>query len=80
MKTIGISEQSHKNLINLKLEERTRNIEEIIEKLIIEYKKLKFIEASDLFKSKLKEKNISFHHILKKSKEVRKEIADEWLH
>jgi len=79
MKTIGISEITHRNLIELKLKEGNKNIEELIAKLIIEYRKKKFMEASNLFNLKLKEKNISFDNLLKKSRKIREEIANEWL-
>jgi len=78
MKTIGISEEVHRDLINLKLQEREKNADELIAKLIIEYKKFKFMEASMLFRKNLKEKNIAFSDVLHKSKKIREEIGDEW--
>jgi len=77
MKSIGISEKTHKELVTLKLEENNKNADEIIRKLIISYKKMRFMEASLLFNQKLKEKNISFKKLLKKSKAIREEVADE---
>ena len=78
MKTVGISDKTHKNLITLKLEEGNKNIEDLIEKLILEYKKAKFSEASNLFNLKLKEKNVNFENFIKKSKKIKEEISDEW--
>ena len=77
MKTIGISEEPHKELITLKLEENNKNADEIIKKLILEYRKIQFMKASLLFNQKLKEKNIPLKKLLKKSKAIRGEIADE---
>lgn len=79
MKTIGISEETHKELINLKLEERNRNIEEIIKKLIFIYKEKKFQEHSEKFRDVLKKNKKSFASFLKDSKKIREEIVDEWL-
>ena len=36
------------------------------------------IEASKLFREAMKKKNIDFNTFLKKSREIREQIADEW--
>lgn len=79
MKTIGISEGVHRELITLKLQEGDKNAGELIAKLILEYKKNKFLEASSLFRNKLHEKKMDLRNLLVKSKKIREEIADEWL-
>ena len=78
MKTVGIPEDIHKELIKLKLESRDRNVAEIIRKLIYEYKKRKFLEFSDSFKESLSKSGESFAKILKNSRKIREEISDEW--
>ncbi|MBI3622474.1 hypothetical protein HY212_00135 [Candidatus Pacearchaeota archaeon] len=78
MKTIGIPEDLHKELIRLKLEGGNRNVAEIIKKLIYEYKKRQFLEFSDLFRESLAKNKKSFDTILKQSRKIREEIADEW--
>jgi len=40
-------------------------------------KQEKFLKASRLFRKKLKEKGISFSELLKRSRKIREEIADE---
>ena len=77
MKTIGIPEELHKELINLKLEEKNKNTAELIRNLLIAYKKQRFLEASNLFSKGLKQKNISFKEFLKRSRKIREEIANE---
>ena len=79
MKTIGISESVHRELISLKLQEGDKNAGELISKLILEYKKNKFLEASALFRNKLHGKKMDLRNLLVKSKKIREEIADEWL-
>ncbi len=78
MKTIAIPEDLHKELINLKLELNDKNAAELIRKLVLSYKEKRFLEASNLFRKRLGEKNISFEDLLKKSKKIRGDIADEW--
>ena len=78
MKTIGIPEDLHKELIRLKLVSVNRNVAEIIKKLVYEYKKRQFLEFSHLFKESLVENKKSFDVILKQSRKIREEIADEW--
>ena len=78
MKTIGVPEDLHKELIKLKLESGNRNVSEIIKKLVYEHKKRQFLEFSDLFKNSLIKKKKSFDKILKQSRKTSEEIADEW--
>ncbi len=79
MKTISIPEDLHRELVNLKLELGDKNTAGLIKKLYFEYRKKRFLEASVLFKKKLKESGKSFGQLLAKSRIIREEIADEWL-
>ena len=56
VKTISIPEDLHKELVKLKLDYGDKNIAEMIKKLVYEHKKRKFLEFSNLFRQKLKEK------------------------
>jgi len=78
MKSIGLSEDIHRKLVELRMQEGKKTAEELIKELIIEYKKQKFFEASKLFNKKLKQSNISFEDLLKKSSKIKEEISDEW--
>ena len=78
MKTISIPEELHKELIGLKLEERKKNAAQLIEELILEYKKQRFLTASGIFRNALKEKKLSFSALLEKSAKIREEISNEW--
>ena len=77
MKTVAISEETHKDLVNLKLAERTGSTDELIHKLIIEYRKQKLEKASQMFRDAMKEKGLTLQDILKDTKKIRKEIYDE---
>ncbi len=78
MKTIALPEELHKELMLLRIQKGNKNIGELIKEMVVEYKKRRFIEASRMFKERLKEKNISFDELLKRSRKIREEIADEW--
>jgi len=78
MKTIALPKDLHRELVNLKLELGNKNTAELIEKLIVEYKKRQFQEFSREVRKRMKEKGISFEELLKRSKKIREEIADEW--
>jgi len=78
MKTIALPEELHKELMQLRLQRGSKNAADLIKEMVCEYRQKKFLEASALFKRKLKEKNISFSELLKKSRKIREEIADEW--
>ncbi|MEK6848539.1 MAG: hypothetical protein AABX65_02820 [Nanoarchaeota archaeon] len=78
MKTIAISEEVHRELVNIKLQERERNIAALISILVSDYKRKKLLEAGGLLKRKMSEKNLGFYDLLKSSRKIREEIADEW--
>ena len=77
MKTIGIPEDLHKELIKLKLDYGDKNVADMIKKLIICYKSQKLMEHSKRFKKILKKEGISFEEFLKKSEKAREEVSDE---
>lgn len=78
MKTICIPGDLHRELMQLKLQNGNKNTAELIRELLFEYRQRKFLEASNLFKKKLKERNMSFSELLRKSRRIREEISDEW--
>lgn len=78
MKTIGIPEDLHKELVELKLEEKNKNMAEIIKTLVVSYREQKFLELSQKFRSMLKKDGKSFSEFLKESRKIKEEIADEW--
>ncbi len=77
MKTIALPEDLHRELMKIKLDNGSKNIAEIIKRLIYEYRQKKFLEFSNLFRKKLKESGKSFDQFLKDARKIREEIADE---
>mgnify|MGYP001569726071 FL=1 len=78
MKTIALPEDVHKDLVNLKLEEGEKNTAEIIKRLVIEFKRKRFEEASKLFRIKLRNSGIDFAELLKRSRKMKEVITNEW--
>jgi len=78
MKTISIPDELHEELSILRIKEKNKTAAELINKLLIEYQKNKFYEASNLFSRKINEKKINFQSFLKNSRKIREEISDEW--
>jgi len=78
MKTIAIPEELHKKLLSLKLEYNNKNLADLMENMLIEYRKYQFLKASNLVRDKMKKNKVSLGDLLKKSKVVREEVANEW--
>ncbi len=78
MKTIALPEDLHREFMELRLRKGNKNAAELIKELIFEYRQKRFLEASALFKQMLKKSGKSFDELLKDSRKIRGEIADEW--
>ncbi len=78
MKTIALPEDIYKQLMSLKIQEGNKTAADLIDKLIIEYRKRKLAEAGEFFRKSLKESGLTFKQLLKESRKIREEIADEW--
>ena len=78
MKTISVPEDTHKELMKIKLLNGEKNTALLIKKLILAYKEKKFQEHSKLFREMLEKKGMSFEQFLEKARKIREEIADEW--
>jgi len=51
--TIAVSPETRNKLVQLKLEEGYKNLDALLEKMIVDYKKQKLLGASELFREKL---------------------------
>ena len=65
MTTVAISPELAKELKLLKMEEGLASIDEVIEKMLIEYKKRRFLEASEKFRERMKEKGLKLEDLTK---------------
>ncbi len=64
-------------MMKLKLQRENKQITDIVTNSISEHKQKKFVEASRLFRKRMDEKGISLKELLKTSRKIREEIADE---
>jgi len=63
--TVAVSPELAKELKLLKMEEGLASIDEVIEKMLIEYKKRRFLEASEKFRERMKEKGLKLEDLTK---------------
>ena len=77
MKTISVPEELHKDLAKLKLDENRKNTAELIKQLVIEHRRQKFLRSSEIFREAMKKKGLTLKELLKRSRRIREEIADE---
>jgi hypothetical protein len=78
MKTISIPEDLHKEIMKIRLENGEKNTALLIRKLVLLYKEKKFQEHSHKFRELIEKNGTSFEKLLKESRKIREEIADEW--
>lgn len=62
--TISVSEETRKRLMQLKLEEGARSVDDLLDKLLGQYRKMRFLEASDLFRTRLNRKGLRFEDLI----------------
>jgi len=63
--TVAISPELAKELKLLKMEEGLASIDEVIEKMLIEYKKRRFLEASEKFRERMEKKGLKLEDLTK---------------
>ena len=56
--TVAVSPEVAKELKLLKIEEGCESLDEMVKKILIEYKKKKFLEASEKFRKRMEEKGL----------------------
>ncbi len=59
MTTIAISEETRKRLLQLKLDENLKNMDDLIKLLIVDHKISKLSTASKLFQERMKQRNLT---------------------
>lgn len=63
--TISVEEETRKRLMRTKLEEGARSMDELLSELLIDHRKLKFLEASAFFRERLKDKGVRFKDLVR---------------
>ena len=78
MKTVGIPENVHRELMNLKINYGYKNTALLLEDMVHEFRREKLLEASKEIRKKMSEKKISFKELMNRARKPREEIYDEW--
>lgn len=78
MKTLALSEETHKQLMQMKLQMGYKTVDELEKEMIVEFRKNRLIDAGKWFRGELRRKKLSFDDFLEISQKVRRELADEY--
>lgn len=62
--TIAVSGQTRKKLMQIKLDEHFKNIDELIEKMVIEHKLTRLTNASKLFQERMKQYDLELSELI----------------
>ncbi|MBI4393382.1 MAG: hypothetical protein HY556_06265 [Euryarchaeota archaeon] len=63
--TISVSDQTRRRLMRLKIDEGAKNMDELLARLLSNYRQTRFLEASELFKKKLQGKGLDLEDMVK---------------
>jgi len=63
--TIAVSPKIAKELKLLKIEEGYASLDEVVERMLAEYKKKRFLEASEKFRKRMEEKGLKLADLSK---------------
>lgn len=78
MKTLALSDETHRQLMEMKLQMGYKSVDELERDMISEFRKKRLDEASEWFRRGLKESGLTFRQFLKRSEKIRKELANEY--
>lgn len=62
--TIAVSDETRDRLMRLKLEEGARSLDELLGRLLVEYRRARFLEASRTFRTKLEKSGVRFEDLV----------------
>lgn len=51
--SIAVSEETRKKLMKLKIDEDARSVDELLERMLVEHRKLRLLAASERFRKRL---------------------------
>lgn len=77
-KSLFVSDETHKSLMLAKMELGFRSVDDMLREIVAEVRRARFLEASDEFRVKMREKRLSLPSLQKKSERVRVELFKEW--
>lgn len=62
--TVSVSEETRDKLMKMKIDEGASSVDELLGQLIVEHRKLRFLEASDRFRARLDEVGLTVEQLL----------------
>ena len=77
-KSLFVSDETHKSLMLAKIELGFRSVDDMLKEVVAEVRKARFLEASDTFTSKMREKRLSLPVLQNRSEAVRIELFKKW--
>ncbi len=77
-KSLFVSDDTHKSLMLAKIELGFGSVDDMLKEIVAEVRKARFLDASDTFTSKMKEKRLSLPALQSKSEVVRVELFKKW--
>ncbi len=77
-KSLFVSDDTHKSLMLAKIELGFGSVDDMLKQIVTEVRKARFLEASDTFTSKMREKRLGLPALQTKSEAVRIELFKQW--
>lgn len=77
-KSILVSEDTHRRLMVAKMEMGFKSMDDMLDRLVTEVTKARFLEASERFRAALKRKHLSPAKVAASSEAVRVELFRRW--
>jgi hypothetical protein len=77
-KSLFVSDDTHKSLMLAKIELGFRSVDDMLKEIVAEVRKARFLEASDTFTSKMREKRLNLPVLQNRSEAVRIELFKKW--
>lgn len=62
--TIAVSKETRDQLMKMKIDEGASSLDELLSTLIVEHRKLRFLEASEMFRKRLDEMGMTVDELL----------------
>lgn len=62
--TLAVSNDLRRRLMKLKIEEGAKSMDELLNQILMDHRKYRFLEASALFRERLTEKGITFEDLV----------------
>ena len=62
--TLSVREETRKRLVKLKLEVGASSMDELLAKMATDYRKMRFLESSELFRRKLESSGLKFEDLV----------------